>query len=534
VRVLARSLIRVAHVVSLSVLASCARPAGQRATPPPATSSAKTFLSVPLRATMAARVDGARALPAGVRRDAADAAIGSAIVGVFSHGETAFLGVGPRSSGRDVVDSNTVFRVCSITKVFTAVLLADAIVRGRMKLSDEAQSHSSRLTLPRHVDGTIRLEHLATYTSGFPWQPTNFVEKGYTDDAWRAFIEGYSLPQAPGREYQYGNVGFALLGDLLAEDAHLSVRDLFQKRLFDPLGMRRSRFIGERPDDENRAAGVDKDGKLVPFDISEPSQPAACAVETTASDLLAFARASLAETGPLSGAMKLALQRRRAANGIHAGSDVALGWLLSSDGRTAFKTGAIEGYRSAIALDLQSRNAVVVLSADERTDTTMLFEAVLGDLRRADEGRDSPLVSGLPSTATPLDVPFEDGLRLVGIEAPAEAVIGQEALVRYFYRVDRTPSAEWRAFVHADAPKERVRSDHELVIPMRALVAGSLVEDRVKLTFGPELKNRSFTLFNGFYRGSTRMNCDPPTADQRVRGPKIRIVSSDGGAALAP
>ena len=114
----------------------------------------------------------------------------------------------------------------------------------------------------------------------------------------------------------------------------------------------------------------------------------------------------------------------------------------------------------------------------------------------------------------------------MAVEAPAEAVIGREIVVRYFYRVGRTPSAEWRVFVHADAPHERVRSDHELAIPMRAMAPGTLVEDRVILTFGPELKNTSFTLYNGFFRGNERMKFEPSTEDLRFRGPKITVIAA--------
>ncbi|MBP9112687.1 MAG: beta-lactamase family protein [Polyangiaceae bacterium] len=479
-------------------------------------------ISPELRALIEARIAGVRATEKGI------SSMGAVVVGVLRHGEGSFIAAGTRRPGGLLVDSDTLFKTCSLTKVLTGVLLADAVVRGQVQLSDEAQAHLPGVKLPRHKDGTIRVEHLATYSAGFPWQPTNFVGKaagGYSLEAWRSFLETFVLPYPPGQGFQYGNVGFALLGDLLAENAAMPLNDLFRKRLFEPLQMRRSGFMGEKPDDENRAQGVDAQGKLVALDRDEPSQPAACALESTARDLMAFLRAHFDKGGPLYSAMKLALEARRPGTGSHAGVEMGLGWMLDKNAHIALKTGAIEGYRSVMALDLVRENAAVVLAADERVDQSLLLEDVLLELARADEKRTQTTLTAVPQSAVPFDVKFEDGLRLVGIEAPAEVTLGQDALVRYFYRVEQTPRYEWRAFVHADAKGERVKSDHALSRPMSLLLPGALMEDRVKLHFRPGLTNTSFTLFSGFFRRDKRMTFEPVTEDQRVRGPTIRVVA---------
>jgi CubicO group peptidase (beta-lactamase class C family) len=85
------------------------------------------------------------------------------IVGVYARGETAMLAAGSRARGGPPVDGNTIFKVCSVTKVLTGVLLADAIERGNVRLDDEAQLYLHRVKLPTHAGGPIRVEHLATY-----------------------------------------------------------------------------------------------------------------------------------------------------------------------------------------------------------------------------------------------------------------------------------------------------------------------------------------------------------------------------------
>jgi CubicO group peptidase (beta-lactamase class C family) len=449
------------------------------------------------------------------------------VVGVFAHGETTFLSVGERAPGQPAADEDTLFRVCSITKALTGTLLGDAVVRGRMKLDDEAQAHLTTMTLPRHPAGPIRVEHLATYTAGFPWQPTNFPTSGggrdYTAEKWRAFVEGFTLPAPPGESFRYGNVGFALLGDVLADDARTSLADLFHARLFAPLGMKRSGFAGERPLDPNRAQGFDEDGKLA-GPATDTAQAGACAVETTAADLLAFLRAHFDERGPLYSAMRLAVQPRRAAGESYAGNDVGLGWFVKHDG-SPWKAGAFAGFRSEIQIDLARDVAVAVLAADERVDQSMLADGLLADVRRAAERAPAPLVASIPAGAEAHDVLFDDGLRLVAIAAPVTVKLGHHATVHYYYRVERTPAHEWRVFVHADAPHERVRGDHALGVPMRSLQPGMLLDDAVDLDFRADLKSRDFTLYSGFFRLDSRMSFTPPTEDKRVAGPKVTLAT---------
>jgi CubicO group peptidase (beta-lactamase class C family) len=199
---------------------------------PPAKAPA-AFFTPALRASIEARLAGVRA-HADV--DGGRSPVGAMVVGVYGRGESAFF--------IQDADPNTVFEVCSVTKALTGVLLADAVVRHRMRLEDEAQSHVRQLTLPTDPGGPIRVGHLATYSAGFPWQPTNFVSKregGYTRDAWASFVQGFNLPYAPGTGFEYGNVGFAVLGDLLAEDAGMPIDALFRQSLFSTPTSRASR-----------------------------------------------------------------------------------------------------------------------------------------------------------------------------------------------------------------------------------------------------------------------------------------------------
>src|SRR5262249_45076295 len=149
-----------AGLLTLGTLGGCLHYAPKTAPKPTRAATPKPFFDERLRGTIEARLAGARALTDG-----------AVVVGVYRDGETAlFRGGAP-------ADGGTLFKVCSVTKVFTGVLLADAVLAKRVALDDEAQAHFAHLKLPRHAEGAIKVEHLATYSAGFPWQPTNFASK---------------------------------------------------------------------------------------------------------------------------------------------------------------------------------------------------------------------------------------------------------------------------------------------------------------------------------------------------------------------
>jgi serine-type D-Ala-D-Ala carboxypeptidase/endopeptidase len=309
------------------------------------------------------------------------------VVGLHVRGYDALFAFGEISETlKQPPNGATRFKVCSVTKAFTGVLLAETLLEGRMRLEDSVQSLLPAVKIPRHPAGPIRIEHLADYTSGLPWMPTNFASKsqgGYSDAAWHQFLASYELVHAPGNAYQYGNVGYALLGDVLAAQASIPLETLYHTRIWDPLNMTRSGFIGENPEDRNRAQGLDADGRVVPLDADEPSQPASCAIETTADDLMRFLKAGIdpQHHGAVGRAIAHATTKRHQAGEAFA-RKLGLGFFLSEDGHLAWKDGAIGGYRSAIGMDVKAQVAAVVLAADERVDATKLMFALMEEAHK--------------------------------------------------------------------------------------------------------------------------------------------------------
>ena len=162
----------------------------------------------------------------------------------------------------------TIFQIGSVTKVFTALLLADMAERGEVHLSDPAASY-----LPVHVGDGPTLADLATHTSGLPRLPRGLLRSALLHpgdpyarypaarlvrDAGRALRAG-----SPGSPYAYSNFGCGLLGYLLGQASGTPYETLVTTRICGPLGLPDTAFEVPGPPLDRKAQGYRR-GRPVP------------------------------------------------------------------------------------------------------------------------------------------------------------------------------------------------------------------------------------------------------------------------------
>jgi CubicO group peptidase (beta-lactamase class C family) len=234
------------------------------------------------------------------------------------------------------LDGDTVFEIGSITKVLTALLLADMVTRGEVMMSDPLGKYlPASVKVPDFRGTPITLLDLATYTSGLPrwpdnvWipdSPTPYAD--YTVDQLYAALSAHTLRYEPGTHYEYTNWGFALLGHALANRVGLSYEDLMIERICQPLGLRSTR-ITLTPEMRSRMA-QGHNSSLEPTPLWDlPAFAGAGAVRSTANDLLVILEACLGKRNtPLDPALALLLATRRPTG--MAGVEVGLGWFILS------------------------------------------------------------------------------------------------------------------------------------------------------------------------------------------------------------
>lgn len=282
---------------------------------------------------------------------------------IVSYGSTA-------NGGSKAVDGDTLFEIGSITKVFTAQILADAVARGAVKLDDPvAKLLPPAVKMPERGGRAITLLDLTTHRSGLPRLPENLTTTDmsnpyatYTVAQLYEFLAGHTLRRDPGEEFEYSNLGAGLLGHALAlQAAGTDYESLVRAKVLGPLGMK-STGIALTPELKARMS-QGHNAKLEPvpnWDL--PTLAGAGALRSSANDMLNFAaaHAGLAKSGP-DPVLAAMLATRRAAAG---GAGIGLGWMIAKRGSVEIVShgGGTGGFQSFIGFDPKARVGVVVLS----------------------------------------------------------------------------------------------------------------------------------------------------------------------------
>ena len=160
-------------------------------------------------------------------------------------------GLGTLRVGEDArPDADSVFRIASMTKSFTATAVLLLRDEGRLQLDDPVAEHVPELADLRGPTGDsppITIRHLLTMTAGFP-----------TDDPWGdrqqgldlgLFAEllrgGLSFAWTPGLRFEYSNLGYGILGRVISNVAGREYREVIQDRLLRPLVMTSTTYLEE-------------------------------------------------------------------------------------------------------------------------------------------------------------------------------------------------------------------------------------------------------------------------------------------------
>jgi len=262
-------------------------------------------------------------------------------------------------------DGDTVYEIGSITKTFTATLLAQAVLAGAVTLDTPVAQLLPDFKIPSRGAMQITLGELATQHSALPRLPSNMLPKDGADpyadyDAakLKTFLAGYELPRDPGAIYEYSNLGFGLLGYALAQSEHTSWSALTDDRILKPLGMTMSGAALSDAMRAHLAPGHDSMGngaKNWDFDVLA----GAGAIRSTANDLLRYMKANMGiDRSPLAAAMKLAQAPLSDANKTNR---IGLAWMTSRTG-IVWHNGGTGGYRSFLGFTADRQHGVVILS----------------------------------------------------------------------------------------------------------------------------------------------------------------------------
>lgn len=285
----------------------------------------------------------------------------------------------------------TLFRIASVTKLFTATAVVMLDEAGALGLDDPVKEHLPWFEIVRPPEtGTapITVRHLLTHTSGLPRDSrlTNF-SRLYQPPRQEAIaaLPDQRLEAPPGEAYAYSNLGYGVLGELIAEASGTSYAEYLESRILRPLEMSRT-LVHPTPGDHTAWGHEarrpdDSRGKADFWDLgfATPAGGMASSVE----DLARFVRFQLAPYNGLDPPL-LPAEEIRDMHSVHhvmdpsrGGSGFGWGVEVSNDQHIVYHGGELPEQTSFVLIDLKVRIGVVVLTNARDADAGALAQEIL-------------------------------------------------------------------------------------------------------------------------------------------------------------
>ncbi len=196
-----------------------------------------------------------------------------AAAGLVVDGELVWSkGWGVRESGGEAPDADTVFRIASMTKSFTALAILKLRDEGELSLDDAVEKWVPELAgMPKATRDSpvLTLRHLLTHSEGFPEDNPWGDRQLARSDAFLSTMAHAGIPfsNAPGVAFEYSNTGFAILGRVVANVSKMRYRDYVDTNILKPLGMTSTYWEAASVPPGRLAKGYKRDGDVL---VEEP------------------------------------------------------------------------------------------------------------------------------------------------------------------------------------------------------------------------------------------------------------------------
>lgn len=273
---------------------------------------------------------------------------------------------------KSAITKQSVFEIGSISKTFTALLLADLVQKGRMKLDDPVDQYlPDSVGVPLVGDQMITLADLSSHNSGLPRMPDNFTPKDstnpYTDYSVKdmyTFLDSIRFRRLT-HKYEYSNLAVGLLGVAETNLTGKSYETLLQQIICKPLAMGQTSTLNTS---KFLTTGHVATHAVNHWDLD--AMVGAGGIRSSAEDLMRYLKAQMGITGSkLLPAMKLT---QKPLHNVYENTKVGLGWhftLIEGD-TIVWHSGGTGGYRTFAGFSKNTGRAIVILnnsaySADE-------------------------------------------------------------------------------------------------------------------------------------------------------------------------
>lgn len=297
------------------------------------------------------------------------------------------------------IQPDTVFRLASITKQFTAVAIMILAEQGKLSVDDLITKFFPDYPTSGHY---ITIHHLLTHTSGiFSYTSSLEALKNLLSDKTpQEICDGFCrvpFDFKPGARFLYNNSGYVLLGMIIEKLSGMSYADFIQKHIFDPLGMTKSYYLSSEPIVACRASGYDEgpNGIQNARYLSMTQPYSAGALGSTVDDLVLWDR-GLTENRLISAET---LAKMHVATKLDDGTpvDYGYGWSLGpyQGHRSYHHGGGIFGFSTYILRFPDDDLSIVVLSNYSSFDSTKLTAMIARRMLGLPEVKHKPFGLGM-------------------------------------------------------------------------------------------------------------------------------------------
>lgn len=301
-------------------------------------------------------------------------------VGIYYQGKDYYYNYGETRAGNAQLPSNhNLYDIGSITKTFTATLLALAVNEGKVKLSSPVSSF-----LPDSVAGNpalkgIALLQLSNHTSGLPRIPANMPQSviesnqpyaNYDVKKLFSFLKSFKRTRQPGTKYEYSNLAVGLLGVILERVYHKPYSELVARYITKPAKLNQTQIAVRVSDTVLVAQGYNEMSQAIaPWTFK--AMEAAGAIKSSTYDMLNYGKLQLGNAStPLAKAIKLTHEVT-----YKADETIGLGWhFMNGNPKILHHSGGTGGYRALVCADLERNLVVVVLTNNSSTGDALGFE----------------------------------------------------------------------------------------------------------------------------------------------------------------
>ncbi|MGO1054786.1 serine hydrolase domain-containing protein [Crossiella sp. CA198] len=304
-----------------------------------------------------------RALVRRVAVEQAGSRLPSLTAGLVRDGELIWSGSRGQVDGAPVT-LDTQYRIGSITKTFIALLVMRLRDAGKLDLSDQLDQHLSGTPL-----GDRSIAQLLSHTSGVTAEsPGPWWERapGYPASELIEGLRGEDVRHRAGRRFHYSNVGYGLLGELVARLRGHSWEDALRAELLEPLGMQRTTTMPKPPHAHGWAVHPWADVLLAEPAHDAGSMAPAGQLWSTIPDLSRLARFLLGDTAEVLHPDTVAEMREPATvddgDEWRAGYGLGLQLVRHKGRRLAGHTGSMPGFVSTVWVDPKEDTAVLYLT----------------------------------------------------------------------------------------------------------------------------------------------------------------------------